>query len=82
MCDSLCAVFSFNQFSPLCKARYQESLSLSPVCLYPSPISFNKTDPKPPKSNDPRLLFTLDWTEVVKPEADQSKLTVALQNVF
>lgn len=75
-------VFSFNQVIPLCKASYQESLSFAPVCLYPGSICFNKTDPKSPKVNEPRLLFTLDWTQVVKPEADQSKLTVVLQKVF
>lgn len=82
-CDSLCALFSvLIKLFLLCKASYQESLSFVPVCLYPSSICFNKTDPKSPKVNEPRLLFTLDWTQVVKPEADQSKLTVVLQKVF
>lgn len=82
MCFIVLFVFNLNQIIPLCKASCKESLSLVPVCLYPSSISFNKTDPKPPKVNEPRLLFSLSWTQDVKPEADQSKLTVVLQMLF
>jgi len=82
VCDSLCPLFSILIVTPLCKATYQESLFLAPVCLYPRPIGFNKPDPKPPNVNEPRLLSTLEWTKLVKPEADQSKSTIALQKIF
>lgn len=71
-CDSLCALFSVLIKLFLCvkPAIKKACLLLLSVCVQAL------FDPKSPKVNEPRLLFTLDWTQVVKPEADQSKLTV------